>query len=53
MWQVWQATLSVWLLSFGSEVCGVWPWQDWQVAALRGSTLPRSCAPLVSNAVGV
>ena len=56
-WQVWQASLSVCSLSLAvrieSVLCGFWPWQDWQVAALNSSTLPRMCNGVSSLPVGV
>src|SRR3990167_7034274 len=57
MWQLWQASLLVWLLSSStlSEgcLCGLSPWQLWQVAALRPACTvsPRSIGPCGSEAV--
>src|SRR3990167_5830728 len=55
--QLWQASLLVWLLSSStlSEgcLCGLSPWQLWQVAALRPACTvsPRSIGPCGSEAV--
>src|SRR6185369_9416862 len=52
MWQVWHATFAVWSFSLALALCGVWPWQAWQVPGLLVSALPRRCAGALSCAVG-